>query len=279
MWMPEPRIKRYALVPTAGEDGVRRFQLARVESASGSVPAAERLERMEEIAGLVVNHERALGVGNPGEVARRASGRIRGRARAPPGRFLRRVAHGVEQRAVIGADDADVGERRAEREADDAVRPGLPGEGEPDGSPGVGAIGTAACVEANRVGALGLRLRPGETAPDIVAGERRRGEGAGLGADGALALVGAAEAEGVLAGHEEIRHAFGDRPLGAGRPGPRLRPRPGVARQRIAVSPVLEVAEGGAVVRRALAAQGGAVLADVGGRLGRAVAGAQSQAG
>ena len=48
--MPEPRIKRYALVPTAGEDGVRRFQLARVAPASGSVPAAERLERMEEIA-------------------------------------------------------------------------------------------------------------------------------------------------------------------------------------------------------------------------------------
>lgn len=48
MNMPEPRIKRYALVPNADEDGVRRFQLARV--ASGSVPAAERLERMEEIA-------------------------------------------------------------------------------------------------------------------------------------------------------------------------------------------------------------------------------------
>ena len=48
--MPEPRIKRYALVPKDGEDGVRRFQLARVASASGSVPAADRLERMEEIA-------------------------------------------------------------------------------------------------------------------------------------------------------------------------------------------------------------------------------------
>jgi hypothetical protein len=48
--MPEPRIKRYALVPQAGQDGVRRFSLARV--ASGSVPAAERLERMEEIAAL-----------------------------------------------------------------------------------------------------------------------------------------------------------------------------------------------------------------------------------
>jgi hypothetical protein len=50
MGMPEPRIKRYALVPKSGEDGVRRFQLARVASASGSLPAAERLERMEEIA-------------------------------------------------------------------------------------------------------------------------------------------------------------------------------------------------------------------------------------
>jgi hypothetical protein len=48
--VPEPRIKRYALVPKAGEDGLRRFQLARVASGSGSVPGAERLERMEEIA-------------------------------------------------------------------------------------------------------------------------------------------------------------------------------------------------------------------------------------
>lgn len=51
MWgMPEPRIKRYALVPQAGQDGVRRFSLARVASPSG--PAAERLERMEEVAAL-----------------------------------------------------------------------------------------------------------------------------------------------------------------------------------------------------------------------------------
>jgi hypothetical protein len=48
--MAEPRIKRYALVPKAAEDGLRRFQLARVASGSGSVPGAERLERMEEIA-------------------------------------------------------------------------------------------------------------------------------------------------------------------------------------------------------------------------------------
>jgi hypothetical protein len=47
--MAEPPIKRYALVPKAGEDGIRRFQLARV---SRDARAAERLERMEEIAGL-----------------------------------------------------------------------------------------------------------------------------------------------------------------------------------------------------------------------------------
>jgi hypothetical protein len=50
--MPEPQIKRYALVPSAGEDGLRRFHLARVAGATGSLPAAERLERMEEIAAL-----------------------------------------------------------------------------------------------------------------------------------------------------------------------------------------------------------------------------------
>ena len=45
--MAEPPIKRYALVPKAGEDGIRRFQLARVR---GDGRSAERLERMEEIA-------------------------------------------------------------------------------------------------------------------------------------------------------------------------------------------------------------------------------------
>jgi hypothetical protein len=48
--MPESGIKRYALVPQRGEDGVRRFHLARVAGGTGSLPAAERLERMEEIA-------------------------------------------------------------------------------------------------------------------------------------------------------------------------------------------------------------------------------------
>jgi hypothetical protein len=50
--MPEPRIKRYALVPSADKDGVKRFHLARVAGATGSLPAAERLERLEEIAAL-----------------------------------------------------------------------------------------------------------------------------------------------------------------------------------------------------------------------------------
>jgi hypothetical protein len=50
--MPEPRIKRYALVPSAGQDGVRRFHLARVAGATGARSAAERLERMEEVAAL-----------------------------------------------------------------------------------------------------------------------------------------------------------------------------------------------------------------------------------
>jgi hypothetical protein len=44
-----PQIKRYALVPNGSNNGVRRFQLARVASP-GRVPDASRLERMEEIA-------------------------------------------------------------------------------------------------------------------------------------------------------------------------------------------------------------------------------------
>jgi hypothetical protein len=52
MGMPEPRVKRYALVPKSGEDGVRRFALARVAPPSRSVSAADRLERMEEVAAL-----------------------------------------------------------------------------------------------------------------------------------------------------------------------------------------------------------------------------------
>jgi hypothetical protein len=56
--VPEPRIKRYALVPTAGEDGVRRYSLARVASVA---PYPERLERMEEIAARDRERERPGG--------------------------------------------------------------------------------------------------------------------------------------------------------------------------------------------------------------------------
>jgi hypothetical protein len=48
--MAEPRVKRYALVPQTGDDGVRRYSLARVASGPRSAPDANRLERMEEIA-------------------------------------------------------------------------------------------------------------------------------------------------------------------------------------------------------------------------------------
>ena len=58
MSVPEPRIKRYALVPTAGDDGVRRYSLARVASVA---PHAERLERMEEIAARDREQERPGG--------------------------------------------------------------------------------------------------------------------------------------------------------------------------------------------------------------------------
>jgi len=48
MWaMATPPVKRYALVPKPAEDGIRRFQLARV---SGDPPSPGRLERMEEVA-------------------------------------------------------------------------------------------------------------------------------------------------------------------------------------------------------------------------------------
>jgi hypothetical protein len=48
--MPQPRIKRYALVPESGDGRVKRFQLARVAPASRSALGADRLERMEEVA-------------------------------------------------------------------------------------------------------------------------------------------------------------------------------------------------------------------------------------
>ena len=48
--MPQPRIKRYALVPDAGRRGVRSFHLARVAPSSRPAPRVNRLERMEQIA-------------------------------------------------------------------------------------------------------------------------------------------------------------------------------------------------------------------------------------
>jgi hypothetical protein len=48
--MPEPRVKRYALMPAPGEDGIRRFHLARVTHSSRTAMPADRLERMEDVA-------------------------------------------------------------------------------------------------------------------------------------------------------------------------------------------------------------------------------------
>ena len=50
MSVPQPRIKRYALVPDRDGRGMRRFHLARVAPSSRSALGADRLERMEAIA-------------------------------------------------------------------------------------------------------------------------------------------------------------------------------------------------------------------------------------
>ena len=50
--MPQPPIKRYALVPDGGGRGVRRFHLARVAPSPRSALGVDRLERMEKIAEL-----------------------------------------------------------------------------------------------------------------------------------------------------------------------------------------------------------------------------------
>jgi len=47
--MPQPRIKRYALVPDEDGRGPRRFHLARVAPAPRSALGVDRLERMEKI--------------------------------------------------------------------------------------------------------------------------------------------------------------------------------------------------------------------------------------
>jgi hypothetical protein len=55
--MPQPPIKRYALVPDREGRGVRRFHLARVAPSSRSALGVDRLERMEEIAELDTGRE------------------------------------------------------------------------------------------------------------------------------------------------------------------------------------------------------------------------------
>lgn len=65
--MPQPQIKRYALVPEGDgrargdrSDAVpsmRRFHLARVAPSSRSALGVDRLERMEEIAAMDRAHE------------------------------------------------------------------------------------------------------------------------------------------------------------------------------------------------------------------------------
>jgi hypothetical protein len=50
--MPQPPIKRYALVPNSRDGGVQRFHLARVATPSRALGDASRLERMEHVAAL-----------------------------------------------------------------------------------------------------------------------------------------------------------------------------------------------------------------------------------
>jgi hypothetical protein len=61
MDMPQPRIKRYALVPDSRNGAVRRFHLARVTSAARATPDPERFERMEEAAARERRDGDALG--------------------------------------------------------------------------------------------------------------------------------------------------------------------------------------------------------------------------
>ena len=146
-----------------------------------------------------------------------------------------------------------------------------PASGELHGPSCVLAVGSAAGVEADGVGGPGGGGRATEAALDVIPRRGRRGERTGLGADRGSPPVGSAQAERVSTGHEEIRHPLGDGSAGPCRPGPGRRPRSGLSRERVPVGPVLEVARSRTIVRRALAAQGGAVLADVRRRLGRAV--------
>jgi hypothetical protein len=60
-----PNVKRYALVPNDSNNGMRRFHLARVTSAS-RVPDAQRLERMEDLAAQERANEEARHESQPG---------------------------------------------------------------------------------------------------------------------------------------------------------------------------------------------------------------------
>ena len=53
-----PNVKRYALVANDSNNGMRRFHLARVASAS-RVPDEQRLERMEDVAAAERQREEA----------------------------------------------------------------------------------------------------------------------------------------------------------------------------------------------------------------------------
>jgi hypothetical protein len=58
-------VKRYALVPDDFNNGMRRFHLARVTSAS-RVPDAQRLERMEDVAAEERQRDEARHESQPG---------------------------------------------------------------------------------------------------------------------------------------------------------------------------------------------------------------------
>jgi hypothetical protein len=58
---PGPNVKRYALVANYSNNGVRRFHLARV-----AYPRAQRLERMEDVAGQEREREEARHESQPG---------------------------------------------------------------------------------------------------------------------------------------------------------------------------------------------------------------------
>jgi hypothetical protein len=58
-----PIVKRYALVANDGDDGLRRFHLARVASSSRSARRPDRLERMEDVAAR--ERQNAEGRGGP----------------------------------------------------------------------------------------------------------------------------------------------------------------------------------------------------------------------